>query len=69
MTIKLMVPGEVSAVVAQPRFAYAGREDCPAGISGQGDAVEFEVELFDFEREGHWQVRVLGWWQGCVFGW
>eukprot|EP00198_Chlamydomonas_reinhardtii_P000593 XP_001689928.1 peptidyl-prolyl cis-trans isomerase, FKBP-type [Chlamydomonas reinhardtii] len=46
----------VSRVVAAPRFAYAGREDCPAGV---GDAasttVEFEVELVDFEREGHWQ--------------
>lgn len=45
-------------MVAAPRFAYAGREDCPAGV---GDAasttVEFEVELVDFEREGHWQVR------------
>ncbi|PNW88165.1 hypothetical protein CHLRE_01g017200v5 [Chlamydomonas reinhardtii] len=56
MALKLMVPGEVSRVVAAPRFAYAGREDCPAGV---GDAasttVEFEVELVDFEREGHWQ--------------
>ncbi|GLI61315.1 hypothetical protein VaNZ11_003671 [Volvox africanus] len=54
MALKLMVPGEVSRVVAAPRFAYLGREDRPPGIPGDA-TVEFEVELLDFEREGHWQ--------------
>ncbi|KAG2493708.1 hypothetical protein HYH03_008222 [Edaphochlamys debaryana] len=91
MGIKLMVPGEVSRVVAAPRYAYAGRSDCPpalaraaaataeaaeaaadplGGAEGRGEreftgeeleaaaeglTVEWEVELLDFQREGHWQ--------------
>ncbi|GIM00169.1 hypothetical protein Vretimale_5329 [Volvox reticuliferus] len=54
MALKLMVPGEVSRVVAAPRFAYLDREDRPPDIPGDA-MVEFEVELLDFEREGHWQ--------------
>ncbi|GFR52572.1 hypothetical protein Agub_g15164 [Astrephomene gubernaculifera] len=64
MALKLMVPGEVARVLAAPRYAYAGRpaEECPVGrlpggaaVEWQGAEVEFEVELLDFEREGHWQ--------------
>ncbi|KXZ48761.1 hypothetical protein GPECTOR_25g345 [Gonium pectorale] len=60
MALKLMVPGEVAAVVAAPRYAYAGRDDAPPGcglLAERRDelTVEWEVELVDFEREGHWQ--------------
>ncbi|GBF92152.1 peptidyl-prolyl cis-trans isomerase [Raphidocelis subcapitata] len=50
---RLMVPGELARAVAQPRYAYQGRDDAPAGVRPEA-AVEFEVELVDFEREGHW---------------
>ncbi|KAI8469652.1 MAG: hypothetical protein J3K34DRAFT_512676 [Monoraphidium minutum] len=50
---RLMVPGELARAVAQPRYAYQGREDAPAGVRPE-DVVEFEVELVDFQREGHW---------------
>ncbi|KAL6761780.1 hypothetical protein V8C86DRAFT_765815 [Haematococcus lacustris] len=56
MSVKLMVPGELALVkVYNPRYAYAGRADCPPGLDPAAP-VEFEVELVDFEREGHWQV-------------
>ncbi|KIY95067.1 hypothetical protein MNEG_12894 [Monoraphidium neglectum] len=51
---RLMVPGELARAVAQPRYAYQGRDDAPAGVS-QDDVVEFEIELLDFHKEGHWQ--------------
>uniref|UniRef100_A0A699ZY82 Peptidylprolyl isomerase n=1 Tax=Haematococcus lacustris TaxID=44745 RepID=A0A699ZY82_HAELA len=56
MSVKLMVPGELALVkVYNPRYAYAGRADCPPGLDPAAP-VEFEVELVDFEREGHWQA-------------
>lgn len=38
------------------RYAYQGRDDTPAGVSGSDDIVEWEVELVGFDKEGHWQV-------------
>ena len=49
------------------RYGYADRDDCPAGISGAQDSVEFEVELLSFDKEGHWQVceaTVMAWRRG-----
>lgn len=38
------------------RHAFEGRDDAPQGLQG-ADAVEWEVELVSYEKEGHWQVR------------
>jgi hypothetical protein len=37
------------------RLAYEGRTDLPPGLEG-AQAVEWEVVLVDFDKEGHWQV-------------
>lgn len=54
MCLKLMIPGELSSALCQPRYAYQGRTDAPAGVHPD-EGVEFEIELFSFEREGYWQ--------------
>ena len=55
MAVKLMVPGELALVACHSaRYAYEGRTDAPAGIASDS-AVEFEVELVGFDREGYWQ--------------
>ena len=55
---RLMVPGELARATARPRYAYANRDDAPPGLDA-ASAIEFEIELVDFEREGHWGN--LGW--------
>ena len=72
--VKLMVPGELASVACRASHAYGtrlvGASDVPpplplsaaaAGVTPE-DAVVFEVELFGFDREGHWQVCEW-WWQ------
>jgi hypothetical protein len=60
LAAKLMVPDELALATCSARYAYQGRPDCPPGISPD-DAVEFEVLLAGFDREGHWQVGWTGW--------
>jgi FK506-binding protein 4/5 len=50
--VRLMLRGEVSSVRSEWSRAYAGREDAPAGLP-PGGAVEFELELVDFEAEAN----------------
>jgi hypothetical protein len=40
---------------ARARRDRQGRADAPAGLRPD-EAVEFEIELIDFHREGHWQA-------------
>lgn len=58
--IKVMLPGEVAAVVAQPALAYGGRpDDCPPGLDAHAP-VEFELELEGFDKEAHWSAAPPG---------
>jgi len=61
LAVKLMLPGELSAVGCAPRYGYAGRDDAPPGAAAAaGDAaVAFELLLVDFERQGHWSAMGL----------
>ena len=48
--VKLMVPGESARVEARPPHGYSdGDASRPAGVP-EGSPVEWEVELFDFDR-------------------
>lgn len=49
MCVRLMLPGEVAALTAAPRYAYEGRGDAPPGLPA-GARCEFEVELCSYER-------------------
>jgi len=43
------------SLLPTPTHPHQGRDDAPAGVRPDADAIEFEVELIDFTREGHWQ--------------
>lgn len=58
LTVKLMVTGEIASALCQPRYAYAGRDDCPAGVSPE-KPVLFEIQLLKFEKEANWHAMSL----------
>eukprot|EP01023_Acetabularia_acetabulum_P026380 TRINITY_DN2507_c0_g1_i17.p2 TRINITY_DN2507_c0_g1~~TRINITY_DN2507_c0_g1_i17.p2 ORF type:complete len:234 (+),score=41.32 TRINITY_DN2507_c0_g1_i17:588-1289(+) len=55
MCLKLMLKEEISFLSCKPQWGYSGRSDFPEGIDPEG-SVEFEVEMVDFEHDGHVEV-------------